>query len=160
MFSSLFLSKNQRVVKRWKKEHKKIIILADKVINEYSKNNYKKAKKILILLNNLAIDHIIDEDFKFHKLLNSSKYISPDKKTSISSFIDTFKDTKVELISFLTKYTGKDIILDDEFFQEFNELTEVLIKRIQYEEKNLYALLDISEEKEKRKYKIASKLNK
>ena len=52
-------------------------------------------------------------------------------------------------MSFLTKYTRQDSILDDEFFQQFNELAEVLIERIQYEEKNIYALLDISKEKEK-----------
>ena len=52
-------------------------------------------------------------------------------------------------MSFLTKYTRQDSILDDEFFQQFNELAEVLIERIQYEEKNLYTLLDISKEQEK-----------
>ncbi len=149
MFSSLFLSKNQRLVKRWKKEHEKIIVLAHKVIAEYSKNHYKKAKKNLILLNNLAIDHIIDEDLKFYKFLNGSQYLSSDKKASIVDFIDTFKNTKVELMSFLTKYTRDEISLDEEFFQQFNELTEVLIERIQYEEKNLYRLLNTSKEKEK-----------
>ena len=149
MFSSLFLSKNQKLVKKWKKEHEKIVLLAHKVVAEYSKNNHKKAKKNLISLNNLAIDHIIDEDLKFYKLLNGEKRILPNRKAAIEDFIDTFKDIKPELMSFLTKYTRKDTILDDEFFQNFNELVEVLIERIQYEEKNLYSILDISREKEK-----------
>ncbi len=149
MFSSLFLSKNQRIVRKWKKEHEKIILLAHKVVAEYSKNHRKKAKKNLILLNNLAIDHIISEDLKFYKFLNGEQRILPDRKVAIENFIDTFRDIKPELMSFLTKYTRKDAILDDEFFQRFNELVEVLIERIQYEEKNLYALLDISREKEK-----------
>jgi len=149
MFSSFFLSKNQRLIKKWKKEHEKIVLLAHKVIAEYSKNNHKKAKKILISLNNLAIDHIIDEDLKFYKLLNGEQRILPERKASIEDFIDTFKDVKIELMSFLTKYTRKDSILDDKFFQQFNKLAEVLIERIQYEEKNIYALLDISKEKEK-----------
>ncbi len=148
MFSSLFLSKNQRLVKRWKKEHEKIVILTHKVIAEYSKNNYKKAKKNLILLNHLAIDHIIDEDINFYKFLNGTQEIPYNKRNSIVDFIDTFKDTKVELMSFLTKYTRNETILDEEFFQQFNELTEIIIERIQYEERNLYALLDKLTEKE------------
>ncbi len=149
MFSLLFLSKNQRVVRKWKKEHEKIVLLAHKVIAEYSKNNHKKAKKNLILLNNLAIDHIIDEDLKFYKLLNGEQRILPNRRAAIEDFINTFKDIKPELMSFLTKYTRKDMILDDEFFQKFNELAEVLIDRIKYEEKNIYSILDISREKEK-----------
>ncbi len=149
MFSLLFLSKNQRVVKKWKKEHEKIVLLAHKVIAEYSKNNHKKAKKNLISLNNLAIDHIIDEDLKFYKLLNGEQRILPERRASIEDFIETFKEVKPKLMSFLTKYTRKDSLLDDDFFQQFNELAEVLIERIQYEEKNIYALLDISREKEK-----------
>ncbi len=149
MFSLLFLSKNQRLIKKWKKEHERIVLLAHKVIAEYSKNNHKKAKKILISLNNLAIDHIIDEDLKFYKLLNGEQRILPERRASIEDFIDTFKDIKIELMSFLTKYTRKDSILDDKFFQKFNELAEVLIERIKYEEKNIYAILDISKEKEK-----------
>ena len=73
MFSLLFLSKNQRVVKKWKKEHKKIVLLAHKVIAEYSKNHHKKAKKFLISLNNLAIERIQYEEKNIYALLDISR---------------------------------------------------------------------------------------
>lgn len=149
MFSSLFLSKNQKLVKTWKKDHQKIILLTHKVIAEYSKNNHKKAKKVLKSLNNLVIDHITDENIEFYKLQKDNNRISTKSKKHIEEFIETFKDTKLSLMNFLTKYTRDSVPLDDEFFNTLNVLAEVLVERIDFEEKNLYALLDISKEEEK-----------
>jgi len=149
LFSSLFLSKNQKLVKTWKKDHQKIILLTHKVIAEYSKNNHKKAKKVLKSLNNLVIDHITDENIEFYKLQKDNNRISTKSKKHIEEFIETFKDTKLSLMNFLTKYTRDSVPLDDEFFNTLNVLAEVLVERIDFEEKNLYALLDISKEEEK-----------
>lgn len=149
MFSSLFLSKNQKLVKKWKKEHEKIVLLTHQVIAEYSKNNHKKAKKKLIALNNLVIDHVTDENIEFYKLLKDRKKFSSKNEKSIVEFVDTFKDTKMTLMQFLTKYTRASTVLDDDFFATLNELAEILVERIEFEEKNLYHLLDISKEEEK-----------
>jgi len=149
MFSSLFLSKNQKLVKKWKKEHEEIIILTHNVIAEYSKNNHKKAKKKLVSLNNLVIDHITNENIEFYKLLKDKKKFSLKNEKAIDEFTETFKDTKSTLMQFLTKNTRDSTILDDDFFATLNELAEVLVERIEFEEKNLYHLLDISKEEEK-----------
>jgi len=149
LFSSLFLSKNQKLVRKWKKEHEKIVLLTHKVIAEYSKNNHKKAKTTLISLNNLVIDHITDENIEFYKLLNDKDRLTSKNKKHTEEFIDTFKNIKMTLMQFLTKYTRKETPLDDEFFTTLNELAEVLIERIKFEETNLYSILDISKEEEK-----------
>ena len=149
MFSSLFLSKNQKLVKKWKKEHEKIVLLTHKVIAEYSKNNHKKAKKALVSLNNLVIDHVTDENIEFYKLLNDKDRLTSKNKKHTEEFIDTFKDVKMTLMQFLTKYTRKEVPLDDEFFNTLNKLAEVLTERIKFEESNLYTILDISKEEEK-----------
>ena len=73
MFGSLFLSKNQKLVKKWEKEHEQIVVLAHKVIAAYSKNDYDAAKKELGLLNNLAVDHLMNEDIEFYRLLKDQK---------------------------------------------------------------------------------------
>ena len=52
-------------------------------------------------------------------------------------------------MQFLTQNTCDSSILDDNFFATLNELAEVLVERIEFEEKNLYHLLDISKEEEK-----------
>ncbi len=137
------------MVKNWKKEHEKIVLLTHQVIAEYSKNNHKKAKKALVSLNNLAIDHVTNEDIQFYLLLRDSHRFSLKNREHIEEFVSTFKETKMTLMTFLTKYSRDTAVLDDEFFKTLNELAEVLIERIDFEEKNLYSLLDISREEEK-----------
>ena len=140
MFFSLFSSKKQKLVKKWKKEHEEIVVLAHKVIGEYSKNNPEGAKKALAELNNIAVDHVMNEDIEFYRLQKNDKIDAPTKRL-IDEFVGTFKGTKMTLMNFLTKYSKPDVPLDDEFFKTFNEIVDVLGQRIDYEEKNLYALL-------------------
>jgi hypothetical protein len=139
MFSSFFSSKEQKLVKKWKKEHEQIVALAHKVIAEYSKNNTDNAKKELKALNVLAIDHIMNEDIEFYRLQKNSKKIDEETEKLMKEFTHSFKGTKIALMKFLTKYTKDDAVLDDEFFTTFNDIVAVLAERIDFEEKNLYA---------------------
>jgi len=141
MLSKLFLSKNQKLVKKWKKEHELIVVLATKVIAEYSKNNMSSAKQALKKLNHLAVDHVMNEDIEFYKLLKDQKRLTPSNKISVEEFTTTFKGTKIALMSFLTQYTRDDAVLDDVFFKSFNGLVGVLAERIAFEEENLYSIL-------------------
>jgi len=138
MFFSLFSSKSQKLVKKWKKEHEQIVTLAHKVIAEYSKNNLDAAKKYLKELNELAVDHIMNEDIEFYRLQKDHKNLHDETERLIEEFVKTFKSTKVALMKFLTKYTRDDAVLDDEFFDTFNNIVGVLAQRIEFEEKNLY----------------------
>ncbi len=149
MFFSIFLTKNQKLVKKWTQEHEKIVLLSNQVIAEYSKNNHKKAKKLLIALNNLVVDHVTDENIEFYKLLKDEDRLSSKNKQYTEEFIETFADVKKDLMKFLTKYTRKDVGLDDEFFDTLTAISGVLLDRIQYEESRLYAILNISREEEK-----------
>ncbi len=141
MFSKLFLSKNQKLVKKWKKEHEQIVVLATTVIGEYSKNNHNAAKAALKRLNTLAVNHIMNEDIEFYKLLKDQKRLTPVNENYIKEFTRTFKDTKMTLMKFLSKYSKDDVVLDDYFLEQFNELVGVLGERIDYEESNLYSIL-------------------
>ena len=141
MLNKLFLSKNQKLVKKWIKEHEDIVVLAHKVIGEYSKNNHDNAKKALKKLNNLAVDHVMNEDIEFYRLMKDQKRVTSKSEAMIREFTQTFKGTKMTLMSFLTKYTRDDVLLDEDFFTTFNELVAILGERIQFEEENLYSLL-------------------
>ncbi len=148
MFFSLFLTKNQKLVRKWTQEHEKIVLLTHQVIAEYSKNNHKKAKKLLISLNNLVVDHVTNENIEFYKLLKDEDRLSPKNKQYTEEFIETFADVKKDLMKFLTKYTRKEIPLDDDFFETLTSISDLLLERIQYEESKLYAILNISREEE------------
>jgi hypothetical protein len=142
MLSSLFLSKNQKLVKKWKREHEEIVVLATHVLSEYSKNNIKSAKKLLKKLNIVAVDHMMNEDLEFYKLLKDQKRLTETNEKSIHQFKKSFKNTKLTLMTFLSKYSRDDVELDDTFFKSFNDLVDVLAKRIDFEENNLYTILN------------------
>ena len=142
MFSSLFSSKNQKLVKKWVQEHEQIVVLAHKVIAEYSKNNHDAAKRELEALNVLAVDHIMNEDIEFYRLLRDQRRLDSKTEKLIEDFIKSFKDTKITLMNFLTKYTRPEAILNEEFFKTFNEIVGVLAERIAFEEEDLYSKLN------------------
>ncbi len=142
MFGFLFSSKNQKLVKKWHKEHEDIVVLAHKVIAAYSKNNHDDAKKELKALNILAVDHLMNEDIEFYRLLKDQKRLTGDTEVMVKEFTQTFKGTKIVLMNFLTKYSKPDTILDEKFFNTFNELVGILGERIAFEEENLYKQLD------------------
>ncbi len=141
MFSLLFSSKNQKLVKRWSKEHEQLVVMAHKVIAEYSTNNHAAAKQALVKLNKLTVQHLMEEDIELYRLLKDQKRMDTDTKALVDEFKKTFQGTKSVLMIFLTKYTRAEAILDEEFFKTFNELVGVLGERIAFEEENLYSKL-------------------
>ena len=137
MFFSLFLSKNQKLVKTWKEEHQKIANLATKVVEAYTNDNHDKAKKILLELRGVTLSHLNSEDTEFVELLKDNVTTDDDTKKFVNEFQTTFKNTKSTLINFLKDYTKDDTVLDDDFIDAFMELHDVLGNRIDYEETNL-----------------------
>jgi hypothetical protein len=142
MFLSLFSSKNQKLVKKWQEEHVAIVVHSHKVLAEYSKNNHENAKKELVLLNHIAIDHMMDEDIELYKLLKDEHRLDDKTEKLVKEFTLSFKSTKLNFMNFLTHYSKPESILDNTFFTTFNEIIEVLSERIAFEEKNLYSKLN------------------
>jgi len=132
--------------------------LVHKVLAEYSKNNHKGAKKVLIELNNIVVDHVTDENIEFFKLVKDKEHVSLKNREATEEFVSTFKETRLDLMKFLTHYTKKKTVLDDDFFNTLNEIADVLSERIKFEEENLYALLDVSKKEEKKRDKMWEQL--
>jgi len=139
----IFESKNKKLVKKWKKEHENLVILGQKVIAEYVKNNHDEAKQQLKKFVDQAMDHLTSEDIEFFKMLNDEDK-DPRTEELIDEFQRTFKDTKITLMKFLAKYVRPEVELDDEFFDTFQKIMEILAKRIKFEENNLYFRLSLS----------------
>jgi len=136
---NIFASKEKKRINKWKKEHDEIVHIATDVISEYSKNNVKKAKELLKKLNNLAIDHVMNEDLEFY---HWKKAANKEMAEHIDNFTGSFKDTKMALMNFLSKYSKDGEDLDEKFFADFNALVEVLANRIEFEEKILYSKME------------------
>ncbi len=133
MLKSLFLSKNQKLVKAWEQEHKEIGALAGKIIESYESNNTKSAKKYLNELNTLVIGHLMKEDLAFYNLLKHPDGIKEEMVDHIREFRETFKGTKTALMNFIAKYATPHVELDDEFINAFKGLVKVVVSRISYE---------------------------
>jgi len=144
MLSELFLSKNQKMVKKWKSEHEKMVELAHKILGEYGKGEQTKAKKYLKDFSKIAMDHIVSEDLTFFKMARKPEVNDIRMEKMIEEFKSSFGDVKETLMKFLGKYTRKEVELDEEFFDAFNAIVKILSERIDYEESNLYFRLSLS----------------
>ncbi len=142
MFESLFGSKNKKLVKGWSKEHEKIVVLAHKIIAAYSIEDIASLRQHLIDLRVIAINHIMTEDIEFYKLLKDESRLTPEIEKGIHEFVTSFEETKSLLRSFLRTYTQENAQYDEKFFKTFNAIVDALGKRIEFEEKNLYSLLE------------------
>jgi hemerythrin superfamily protein len=144
MLSGLFQSKNQKLVKKWKVEHVKMVELAHKILGEYAKGEHGKAKKYLKEFSKVGIDHIVSEDIEFFKLVRDPDHGDLRTEKMIEEFKASFGDTKETLMKFLGKYTLDGTKLDEAFFETFNAIVKILGERIEYEENNLYFRLSLS----------------
>lgn len=140
----LFASKNQKLVKRWKKEHEQLIVLANKVLGAYVKGDESEAKRQLKKFVDLAMEHLSDEDIELYKILHNPEQRDEGMEKYIDQYYRTFKDTKSTLMRFLAKYVRPETPLDDEFFDTFEKIAQILRDRIDFEEHNLYFRLSLS----------------
>jgi len=141
MLESIFLSKNQKLVKSWENEHKEIGELAGKIIKAYEKNDIKNTKKYMQQLKDVTIEHLMQEDLAFYNLLKNSHSIDIETLEHIKDFRETFKGTKTALMNFISKYASQNVALDNNFIEAFKDLVAVVVQRITYEEENLYPIL-------------------
>lgn len=139
MFFSLFLSKNQKLVKQWTKEHKEILELSSKVSAAYKNNKFYTAKKTLKELREVTLHHLMKEDNELYKIIQESENL----EIETEKFNDSFQD-KAALIHLLKEYTNDSAVLDNKFFKSFNIMVLLLTKRFAFEEKNLYTSLSAS----------------
>jgi len=142
MFLSLFLSKNQKQVEQWKEEHREIVTLATALLESYERGDSEDVREILEELRVVTFNHLMSEDAEFYRLLKEHKNKNSKTELFIKEFEESFYSTKATLMHFLDDYTKKSLPIDDTFIKKFNELVDILVKRIEFEESNLYSLLE------------------
>ena len=140
----LFESKNKKMVKRWKREHEQLVVLGKKVLAEYVKNDEAKTRMALQSFTNLAMEHLNSEDIEFYRLMHAPGRKDQQTAQSIETFQRSFKDVKTTLMKFLAKYNRPENPLDEEFFDTFTQIMEILGNRIEFEESDLYFRLSLS----------------
>lgn len=131
-------------VKKWEGEHKHLAQEAMAVVEYYEKQDMKKAKKHLVKLQSLALNHLMDEDVTFSDLFKKAEDTETDQAivASMKEFRKTFIDTKKVLIRFFIHYTDPNTELDAKFKAQLDAIIQALVKRIEFEEKTLYPKMD------------------
>lgn len=137
------LSHNQKLAKQWKNEHREIVALCGKIIKDYKDTELDRLGKDLAKLNEIITDHLMSEDLEFYKFSMLEEALNQEIKDLIEEFIDTFEETKIALVDFLTKYTQPEVTFNKEFIITFKGLVTVLGKRMTYEENTLYSALQV-----------------
>ncbi len=140
------LSKHSKKVKQWQSEHRNLAKYATKILRYLDMGEEKKAKKAFRRLHEDALHHLMDEDITFYNLLQKveQQKIEKDEKIMdcINKFRDTFSHTKQALFDFFEAYEDKSRSFDNRFRKEFEGIVEALVSRIEYEESNLYQMIN------------------
>jgi len=140
------LAHNSKKVKKWHKEHEKLGECAMNIVNSYEKNNLSQTRKHLVKLQDMAFGHLMDEDLTFFELSEKAEASDLEENQEIidamKEFRRSFLDVKSALIHFLIKYTNPENELDEEFKQSLDAIIEALVNRIEFEENNLYVLIN------------------
>jgi hypothetical protein len=105
-------------------------------------DRHQTAKKRLKALKSLVIEHIMNEDIEIYRLMKDEKRIDIQTEALVDEFLQSFKKTKLSLIAFLENAAKPETKLDDTFFVTFKDIMKVVVKRIDFEEKNLYSKLE------------------
>jgi len=148
MFDFIFgkrdLVHNSKKVKRWQAEHKALATLAMQTLEYYEKHDLKRAKKELSKLQSVALNHLMDEDVTFFELFERAEETYTDQRIvdAIKEFRSSFIDTKKVLIHFFIHYTDPKVELDTIFVEKLKGIINALVERIEFEEQNLYVMIN------------------
>lgn len=141
MSSSFSSMSNKKLVIQWKEDHRSIIASANKIVNAYETDQLHILREEIEYLNDLTIKHLMAEDMEFYQFSMLEDSLDDELKKMIEDFVETFEETKIALMDFLTQYTLPDASYNQEFIDNFKTIVNILIERITYEEKTLYKTL-------------------
>jgi hypothetical protein len=140
------LANNSKKVKKWHKEHEMLGECAVNIVKAYEKKDLNLTRKHLVKLQDMAFSHLMDEDLTFFELLEQAEASDLQENQEIidamKEFRRSFLDVKSALIHFLIKYTNPENELDEEFKKTLDAIIEALVNRIEFEENNLYLLIN------------------
>ena len=146
MFSFL-KSKNSRgldfdskLIKKFHKDHEKLVKTITKISENLEQNKEKKAKTLLKQLKIEILGHFMEEDIKLYRYLKKYYAESTDTMALVKNFETSIKTIQRDVIDFLDTYTQEESTLDENFKKKFYAIVDELGTRIETEEQSLYTL--------------------
>jgi len=138
------------LVDKLHKEHEKLFDIVGKMDEAVEKKNIRKLKKLIKSFKQELELHVLYEDTNLYEHLYLRYHYYLEVKDSIQKKHNEIKDIAVAVEDFINNHKKLNI---DEFKEEFEMIKEVLVKRVNFEEKALYDIYVNN-------YKISNVLNK
>ena len=129
-----------KLIKKFHKDHKKLVMHIENINKAFQANNIVKAKQSLQKLKMEMLGHFMEEDIKLYWYMKHYYKDSEHTISTIKIFEESIKKIQKDVVAFLDYYSQETIALDKTFEKEFNSIIDALSTRIATEESNLYTL--------------------
>lgn len=132
----------KNLISKYKTDHEQLLSLYGLINNLYQTRNYEEASKKLNEMRVALPAHILDEELNFYIYLKHCYHLDKDTQELMMKQRKDIKVIGLSAINFLKKYSkmGSGISDDPDFEKDFEELGQILTKRISMEENELYPL--------------------
>ncbi|MEN4052869.1 MULTISPECIES: hemerythrin domain-containing protein [Sulfurimonas] len=134
------LNYDNKLIKKFHKDHEKLIKAITKISKALEKNEEKKAKTFLKQFKTEILGHFMEEDIKLYRYLKKYYTNSSETMELVQQFEGSIKTIQKDVIKFLDTYTQENKPLDKAFETKFYAIVDELGTRIKTEENNLYTL--------------------
>jgi len=134
------LNYDTKLIKKFHKDHEKLVKLITKISKAIEEENSKKTKALLAQLKLEILGHFMEEDIKLYRYLKKYYADNEDTKITIKMFEESIKTIQRDVIDFLDYYIKEHNPLDKAFKEKFYNIVDAFGTRIKTEESNLYTL--------------------
>jgi iron-sulfur cluster repair protein YtfE (RIC family) len=131
---------DSRLIKKFHKDHEKLVKVVTDIVNAVESNEIVKAKRELKKLKMELLGHFMEEDIKLYWYLKTHYKESENTIETIKMFEESIKKIQKDVVKFLDHYAQPEVALDQTFKKEFDAIVEALSTRMATEESNLYPL--------------------
>jgi len=142
MWLKRLFNKEPELIKSLKRHHRELFKLYSKINDQVNKENIAKLPELLERFYYRYKQHILYEDNYFYAKLRELYDEDIDKRLFIRTKRREMDSITNVLLNFIENYRSPEVIREnfDEFKSEFYHIGDVLKKRIDFEENELYLL--------------------
>jgi len=129
-----------KLIKRFHKDHEKLIKTVTKIVTAVKANEITKVKALLGQFKIELLGHFMEEDIKLYRYLKKYYHDEEEITQTIKMFEESIKEIQRDVVAFLDHYAKEDTAFDKYFHERLQEIVKALQTRIETEEKSLYTL--------------------
>lgn len=131
------ISYKSSLIPTLQKEHQELLDIFDQASKAAHAKMAKRSKKLLLQFKDMFVDHVLRENTSLYIYLQHSAQTTTSEKAIRFVKTDMEKIAR-EVMQFLQYGIKETTSIDDEFLKRMDEISDVLNRRINQEEKHIY----------------------